>query len=121
MTDKTRSEADAIAQALSDLRRRITVSLRAFNDAMPQRSWLKRSEIARITRDTLQSAERASRRQPAPVYPVGNLGSRLRRIGAAVFSMRLARSASPGGETTAPAAPSAPPGPKRPPAERMTK
>lgn len=88
MTPGKRPEAEAVTQALLDLRKRITVSLRAFNDATPHASWLKRSEIARITRDILRTAERASRRRPAPVRLIGALGSRLRRVVATVRGAR---------------------------------
>lgn len=74
-------EAEAVAQALADLRQRITVSLRAFNDATPHGSWLKRSEIARITRDVLRIAERASRRRAPPVRALDGMDSWLGGVG----------------------------------------
>jgi hypothetical protein len=60
-----------VERALKDLRTRTAANLQAFNDAVPNASWLRRSEIERFTVDLLQSAEWAPRR-PRPI-PVGNI------------------------------------------------
>ena len=91
MVDRKNIEAEVVAQALLDLRKRITVSLRAFNDATPQGSWLKRSEIARMTRDILRTAEHASRRKPASSRPAAKLASWLHRARAALHGVRRQR------------------------------
>lgn len=91
MANRKSVEAEIVAQALVDLRKRITVSLRAFNDATPQESWLKRSEIARMTRDILRTAERASRRNPASSRPAARLPSWLHRARAALHDLRRQR------------------------------
>jgi hypothetical protein len=52
-----------VRQALKDLRTRTAASLQTFNDAVPHASWLRRSEIERLTIDLLWAAERAPRRR----------------------------------------------------------
>ena len=57
-----------VGRALRDLRTRTAASLKAFNDAVPHASWLRRSEIERFTSDLLRAAERApQRRRPKPL------------------------------------------------------
>jgi hypothetical protein len=60
-----------VRRALKDLRTRTAASLRAFNDAVPHASWLRRSEIERFTVDLLWAAERAPRRRRPT--PLGNI------------------------------------------------
>jgi hypothetical protein len=80
MTDNADDpERSAVAAALADLRTRISVSLRAFNDASPNASWLRRSEMARITDEVLDAAARGTRRRSAPFGALRRLVSRLRR------------------------------------------
>jgi hypothetical protein len=62
-----------VRRALRDLRTRTAASLRAFNDAVPHASWLRRSEIERFTVDLLRAAERApQRRRSAPLGKIMN-------------------------------------------------
>ena len=65
MTNSDEAEHPEVRRALKDLHTRTAASLRAFNDAVPYASWLRRSEIDRFTVDLLWAAERApQRRQP---------------------------------------------------------
>jgi hypothetical protein len=95
-------DTSAVNDALTDLRKRITVSLRAFNDATPHASWLRRSEIARITEHALRVAENASRRRTAPIRMIKSLlfGLRHRRRpmqpSEQEMADKLAREPSPG-------------------------
>lgn len=64
-----------VGRALKHLRIRTTENLQAFNDAVPNASWLRRSEIERFTVDLLRSAELApQRRRP---IALGNIAKAL--------------------------------------------
>ena len=70
-----------VRRALKDLRSRTAASLRAFNDAVPHASWLRRSEIERFTVDLLWAAERApQRRRPTALGKVMNAFSWITRL-----------------------------------------
>lgn len=85
MTCKNQSEHGEIRQALKELRGRTAASLKAFNDTVPYASWIRRSEIERLTGDLLRVAERASRRhQPTRLENIKNALCRIARLGAAV-------------------------------------
>jgi hypothetical protein len=66
MNRKGRSGNRDVQLALQELRSRTAASLRAYNDAVPYASWLRRSEIERFTTDLSKLTERASQwRRPA--------------------------------------------------------
>jgi hypothetical protein len=65
-TDQSRHRE--VRWALKDLRTRVAASLRAFNDAIPHASWLRRSEIERFTVDLLSAAERPPQRHRATSF-----------------------------------------------------
>ncbi len=70
-----------VERALKDLRTRTAANLQAFNDAVPNASWLRRSEIERFTVDLLRAAERApQRRRPTPLGNIRNAFSWIRRV-----------------------------------------
>ena len=52
-----------LRRALQELRIRTTANLRAFNDAVPHASWLRRSEIERFTDDLLRATQQAPQRR----------------------------------------------------------
>ena len=52
-----------VERALKDLRTRTAANLQAFNDAVPNASWLRRSEIENFTVDLMRAAEQAPRRR----------------------------------------------------------
>ena len=60
-----------VERALNDLHIRTAENLRAFNDAVPNASWLRRSEIERFTEDLLRSTEWAPQRRRST--PLGNI------------------------------------------------
>jgi hypothetical protein len=76
-----------VRRALKDLRTRTAASLKAFNDAVPHASWLRRSEIERFTVDLLWAAERAPRRR-RPI-PLGNIKNAFSWITRARTAARL--------------------------------
>jgi hypothetical protein len=70
-----------VERALKDLRTRTAANLQAFNDAVPNASWLRRSEIERFTVDLLRAAERApQRRRSIPRGNIRNAFSWIRRV-----------------------------------------
>ena len=60
-----------VERALKDLHTRTAANLQAFNDAVPNASWLRRSEIERFTEDLLRSTEWAPQRRRST--PLGNI------------------------------------------------
>ena len=70
-----------VGRALRDLRTRTAASLKAFNDAVPHASWLRRSEIERFTGDLLWAAQGApQRRRPTLPGKTKNAFSWLTRV-----------------------------------------
>ena len=70
-----------VRRALEDLRTRTAASLQAFNDEVPYGSWLRRSEIKRLTVDLLQAAERVpQRRGSTPFGKIKNAFSWITRV-----------------------------------------
>jgi hypothetical protein len=70
-----------VRRAMKDLRTRTASNLRAFNDAVPHASWLRRSEIEGLTFDLLWAAERApQRREPTPLGMIKNALSWIARV-----------------------------------------
>jgi hypothetical protein len=57
-----------VGRALKDLQIRTAKNLRAFNDAVPNASWLRRSEIERFTVDLLRSTEWAPQRRRSMAF-----------------------------------------------------
>ena len=81
MTSKTRSADAEIHQALIDLRSRTESSLRLFNNAVPHATWLRRSEIDRLTADMVWAVEKAPlRRRPTPWGQIKNALSWVGRL-----------------------------------------
>jgi len=69
-----------VRRALKELRSSTAASLQAFNDAAPHASWLRRSEIERLTADLMWAAERAPRRRrPTPLGKILNAFSWITR------------------------------------------
>jgi hypothetical protein len=78
-TDQSRHRE--VRQALKDLRTRTAANLRAFNNAVPYESWLRRSEIEGLSVDLLWAAERApQRRGPTPLGMIKNALSWIARV-----------------------------------------
>jgi hypothetical protein len=70
-----------VRRAMKDLRTRTASNLRAFNDAVPHASWLRRSEIEGLTFDLLWAAERAPQRSgPTPLGMIKNALSWIARV-----------------------------------------
>lgn len=73
MNSTEQSGTRDVHRALQELRIRTTANLRAFNDAVPHASWLRRSEIERFTDALLQAAQQApERRQLTPFGRIRN-------------------------------------------------
>jgi hypothetical protein len=74
--------ADAdIHQTLLDLRSRTETSLRLFNNTVPHASWLRRSEIDRLTSDIVWAVAKApQRRRPTPFGQIKNALSWVGRL-----------------------------------------
>jgi hypothetical protein len=68
------SEHPEVRRALKGLRSSTAASLRAFNDALPHASWLRRSEIEHFTVDLLWAGpvRALRRRRPTPLGKVSN-------------------------------------------------
>ena len=81
MNRAAQSRQREVRRALKDLRTRTAASLRAFNDAVPHASWLRRSEIERFVVDLLWAAERApQRRRPTLLGKIQNAISWITRV-----------------------------------------
>ena len=81
MSSIKQSESPGVRRALQELRIRTTANLRAFNDAVPHASWLRRSEIERFTDDLLRAAQQAPQRhQLTPFGRIRNAFSRVTRV-----------------------------------------
>jgi hypothetical protein len=81
MNGTDQSGQPEVRQALSDLRTRTATSLQTFNNDVPHASWLRRSEIERLTVDLLWAAERAPRRRrPTPLGQIINAFSWITRV-----------------------------------------
>lgn len=59
MNGSHHSGHEEVLRALKDLHTHTAANLQAFNHAVPHASWLRRSEIERLTSDLLYAAERA--------------------------------------------------------------
>ena len=70
MNAEERSDDPEVRQALDDLRSRTAASLRSFNHSVPYASWLRRSEIERLTSDLLRATGRAPKRRQSTAYGV---------------------------------------------------
>ncbi len=84
MTNTDQPTCRETRQALQHLRSSTADSLRAFNDAVPIASRLRRSEMKRFTIDLLWSTKRApQRRWPSLLGKMANTLSWVRRARAA--------------------------------------
>jgi hypothetical protein len=68
MNSIKQSATPEVGRALQELRIRTAANLRAFNDAVPHASWLKRSEIERFTDDLLRAAQQAPQKRELTAF-----------------------------------------------------